>query len=262
MRGSVHVMKLAVGSILAMAFAVAAASIARAQGPDVQIVQLECNTDPELVVIENLGDAPQALAGWELQSDPPDSEVYDLSVRGELVVGADIRVQSGPSASGVFLQDNWGLEFIFRDDDPTDYVRLVDDTGFVVQQVHCAGEVVAQPSPTPSPEPSPAADVPNGGGAPPPPGDALSAAMMVLVGGSMAAAGVATGALSWLRLRCSPVAGTTATLAPRQAAAHPEAQLRGADGSRGEPVAAALRLALVGLIAAALAFRLLRRRPQ
>jgi len=253
-------MKLAVGSILAMAFAVAAASIARAQGPDVQIVQLGCNTDPELVVIENLGDAPQALAGWELQSDPPGSEVYDLSVRGELVVGADIRVQSGPSASGVFLQDNWGLEFIFRDDDPTDYVRLVDDTGFVVQQVNC-GEVAPEPSPTPSPEPSPTADVPNGGGAPPPPGGALLAAMMVLVGGSIAAAGVATGALSWLRLRSSPVACTTATLASRQAVARPHAQPRGPDDSRGEPISVALGLALVGILAAVGVFLLQRHRP-
>jgi hypothetical protein len=254
--------RLAAGWTLAIALALAGVSSARGQGPDIQIAQLECNGDPELVVIENRGGGDQSLDGWQLQSDPPGSEVYDLSVRGELVVGADIRVQSGPSASGVFLQDNWGLEFIFRDDDLTDYVRLVDDTGTVVQQVHCAGEVVAQPSPTPSPEPSPAADVPNGGGAPPPPGDALSAAMMVLVGGSMAAAGMATGALSWLCLRCSPMAGTTATLAPRQAAAHPDAPPRRADGSRGEPVAVALRLALVGLIAAALAFRLLRHRPQ
>ncbi len=254
--------RLAAGWTVAIALALAGVSSVGGQGPDIQIAQLECNGDPELVVIENRGGGDQPLDGWQLQSDPPGSEVYDLSVRGELVVGADIRVQSGPSASGVFLQDTWGLEFIFRDDDPTDYVRLVDDTGFVVQQVHCAGEVVAQPSPTPSPEPSPAADVPNGGGAPPPPGDPLSAAMMVLVGGSMAAAGVATGALSWLRRRSSPVAGTTVSLPPWQGAAPPHVQPKGADGSRGEPVAAALGLALVGLIAAALAFRLLRRHPQ
>jgi hypothetical protein len=261
--------KLAAGWTLAIALALAAVSSVRGQGPDIQIAQLECNSDPELVVIENLGDADQPLAGWQLQSDPPGSEVYDLSVRGDLVVGANIRVQSGPSASGVFLQDNWGVEFIFRDDDPTDYVRLVDDTGAVVQQVDCGGEVAPEPSPTPSPEPSPTPSpepsplngVPNGGGPPPAPGDALLAAMMVLVGGAVAAAGVATGAFSWLRLRSSPVTGSTATLAPRPAA-RPHAQPRGSDGSHGQPMSAALGLALVGLLAAALFLLLLRYRSQ
>jgi hypothetical protein len=250
--------KLAVGSILAMAFTLAAVSIARAQGPDVQIVQLGCNTDPELVVIENLGDAPQALAGWELRSDPPDSEVYDLAALGSLEPGASIFIRSGPSASGVF---KWGLEFVFRDDDPTDYARIIDDTGAVVHQVNC-GEVAPEPSPTSSPEPSPVDEVPNGGGPPPPPGDALLAATMVLVGGSMAAAGVVTGALSWLRLRSSPVACTTATLAPRQAVARPHAQPRGSDDSRGEPISVALGPALVRLLAAVGVFLLLRHRPR
>ena len=251
-------MKLAAGLILAIAFALAGVSSAMGQGPDIQIVQLECTGDPELVVIENQGDAAQVLAGWELQSDPADSEVYDLSVRGDLVPGARIRVQSGPSASGVFLQDKWGLEFIFRDDDPTDYVRIVDDTGAVVHQVNCGNEVAPEPTPTPSPAPSPLADVPNGGGPPPPSGDALLAAMMVLVGGSMAAAGMMTGALSWLRLRSSPVVGTTATLAPREAAPRPHAQPGGPDGSREEkPISAALGLALVGLLAAAVLVLLL-----
>lgn len=164
--------KLAAGWTLAIVLALAGVSSAGGQGPDVQIVQLECTSDPELVVIENRGDTDQPLAGWQLQSDPPDSEVYDLSVRGDLVAGASIRVQSGPSASGVFLQDNWGLEFIFRDDDPTDYARIVDDTGAVVYQVDCGGEVAPEPSPTlspepsptPSPEPPPPNGVPNGGG--------------------------------------------------------------------------------------------------
>ena len=262
--------KLAAGWTFAIALALAGVSSAGGQGPDVQIVQLECTSDPELVVIENRGDADQPLAGWQLQSDPPDSEGYDLSVRGDLVAGASIRVQSGPSASGVFLQDNWGLEFIFRDDDATDYARVVDDTGAVVHQVDCGGEVAPEPSPTPSPEPSPtpspepppANGVPNGGGPPPPPGDALLAAMMVLVGGAVAASGVATSALSWLRFRSSPVAGSTATLAPRPAADSAHAEPRGSDGSRGEPMSAALGLALVGLLAAALFLLLVRYRSQ
>jgi len=146
--------KLALGFalVIALALTLGLVSTARAQGPDIQIAQLECNGDPELVLIKNLGDAAQALTGWELQSDPPDSEVYDLAVLGGLAPGAAVSIQSGPSAGGVF---KWGLEFIFRDDDPTDYVRSVDDTGAVVHEVNCGGEVAPETSPTPSPDPSP-----------------------------------------------------------------------------------------------------------
>ncbi len=249
--------KLAVGWTLPIALALAAVSSVRGQGPDIQIVQLECNSDPELVVIENLGDADQQLTGWRLESDPPGSEVYDLSVLGGLQPGASVFIQSGPSASGIF---KWGLEFILRDDDPTDYARIVDDTGAIVHQVNCGDEVA--PEPTPSPEPPPITDVPNGGGPPPPSGDALLAAMMILVGGSVAVAGAATGAFSWLRLRSSPVMGSTATLAPPPAAARPHAQPRGSDGRHGKPMSASLGLALLGLLAAALFLLLLRHRSQ
>lgn len=250
--------KLAAGWTLAIALALAAVSSASGQEADIQIVELKCKGDPEIVLIKNVGDAAQPLAGWKLQSDPASSETFDLGDLGSLASGASVSIQSGPSATGVF---NWGLDFIFRDDDPTDYVSLVDDTGSVVQQVQCTGEVVTQPSPTPSPEaspspspePSPVGDVPNGGGAPPVAGDAPLAAMMVLTGGCVAAAGVATGALSWMRLRYSSVVGTTT---------RPHAQPSGPDACRGEPTSAAVRLALVGLFAVALAFGLLRRHPQ
>ena len=225
--------KLALGFALAIALALSPGLVspARALGPDIQIAELECNGDPELVLIKNLGDADQSLTGWELQSDPPDTEVFDLTVLSGLAPGGAVSIQSGPSASGVF---NWGLEFIFRDDDPTDYARIVDDTGAVVHQVNCSVEVAPEPSPTPSPEPLPtpspepslANGVPNGGGPPPLSGDALLAAMMVLVGGSVATAGVVTGAFSWLRLRSATVTGSTSTLAPRPVAARPHAQPR------------------------------------
>jgi hypothetical protein len=258
--------RLAAGSALAIALTLAGASAASGQGPDVHILSLECADDPEVVVIQNQGDAAQTLTGWKLESDPPDKEVFDLGALGGLQAEAQVLIQSGPSASGVF---KWGLEFVFRDDDPTDYARIVDDTGAVVDQVNCGDDVAPQPSatpspqpsPTPSPEPSPPADVPNGGGPPPAPGDGLWAAIMVLVGGSVAAAGVATGAVSWLGLRSSPVPVGTNALASRPAMARRQAQLRGLVASRGEPTSVALGLALGGLLAAVLAFRLLRRRP-
>ncbi len=230
-------------SALAIALALAAVSPAGAQGPDVQIAQLDCKGDPELVVIKNLGDAVQTLTGWELQSDPPDSQTFDLTVVGGLAPGASISIQSGPSASGVF---KWGLELIFSDDDPTDYARIVDDTGAIVHQVNCA-DATPTPSPTPSPEPSPAGEIPNGGGAPPITSGSPSPAMILLVGGSLAVAGLAMIALP--RLRPSLAV----------AASSPRRDYRGGSGTRRGRSSTALSLTLVGLYAVAM-FLILRRR--
>jgi hypothetical protein len=169
---------------------------AGAQEQGVQIAELECNGRPELVLIKNFGTAEQSLIGWQLQSDPSGSEVFDLAVLGGLAPGVTISIQSGPSAAGVF---KWSLESVFRDDDPTDYARIVDDTGAVVHQVNCAGGVASEPSPTPSPEPSSIANVPNGGGAPPVPGAVTSPLLMLVVGGSMVVIGAATLALPALQ---------------------------------------------------------------
>jgi len=247
--------RLAVAATLGITFALAAISFAAAQGgPDVQIVELECTGDPELVVIENRGDAPQELAGWELQSDPPDSQVFDLSVLGSQQRDESNTIRSGPSATGVF---NWGLEFVFRDDDPTDYARIVDDTGAVVHQVNC-GEVAPEPSPTPSPEPSPAADVPNGGGPPPVSGGAMAPLMMVLLGGSMAAAGLGAIALPRLRLRSSPVAASGSSR-NRSAAGQSARRSWGARGRK--PGYSTVSLAAV-TFTAVMVFLFLRHRPQ
>jgi hypothetical protein len=255
----VRLTKLALGSALAIAFALGVVSSARGQGADIRIAELKCTGDPEVVVIENAGDTAETLTGWQLQSDPTDSEVFDLGVLGGLQPGALVNIQSGPSASGVF---NWGMEYIFRDNDPTDFARIVDSTGTVVDQVNCASEATPEASPTASPQPSPSptptpppGDVPNGGGPPPPSGETLLASLLVLVGGGMAAAGMATGAFSGLRLLSSPAPSGTAA-SPRESEARP----RRMEDARGERAPAALGLALVGIVAAALVFRLFRRR--
>lgn len=243
--------KLALGSALAIALALVAVSSVGAQGPDVQISKLECIDDTnvagiqELVVIENLGDVTQDFTGWELQSDPPGSEVYDLSQLGSLPKGASVRIESGPSASGVF---KWGLESIFRDDDPTDYARIVDDTGAIVHQVNCAGGATPTPSPTPSPKPSLAGEIPNGGGLPPVAEGAVWPTITLLIGGSIAVAGVALIALPRLRLRSSLMT----------VASPPQREPSGANGTRQEPFSASIGLVLLAL-AAAVVFQLLRR---
>lgn len=181
-------------------------SPAAAQGPDVRIAKLECESEPELVVIENRGLEAQDLTGWRLESDPPSQEVFDLSVVNTLLPGESVFIEAGPGTGGIFA---WSQEFVFRDGDPTDYARLVDGAGSVVDQANCPGQAplgTPEPTPTPTPTPqptptpvgSPAAEVPNGGG-PPPAGEALPAAVLMVTGGLVMVGGIAGMTLPWLR---------------------------------------------------------------
>ncbi len=237
--------KLAVGAALAFVYALAAVATAGAQGSDIRISELDCDSDPELVVIDNRGDADQALAGWKLLSDHPQTEVFELSGMGELRAGASSFIQIGPSASGIF---QWGTEFVFRNDDPTDYVRIVDDTGAIIDQVNCGDETAPTPTPSPTPtaEPSPPSDVPNGGGMPPVSGGVLSPLIMVLSGGSIFAAGLAAITLPWLRLRRTLV--PTSSTPPARLTA--ESAVRDSAGG-GWMATVAYSLVLVGLAAIA-----------
>ncbi len=237
--------RLAVAATLGIAFALAVVSFAAAQGQDVQISKLDCAGDPEIVVVTVTGDAAHDFTGWELRSDPEESEVFSLSLLGTSV-GSNT-MQSGPSAGGVF---SWGTDEVFRDNDHTDYVKLVDDSGATVDQVNCA------PEPSPTPEPSPAAEVPNGGGPPAPAADILSPGMMVMIGGSLAAAGLGAIALPWLRLRPSSVAVSPSSRS-RSAAGRSDRLGRGSRGSR--PGYSTVSLAAVALTAL-IVFHFLRRR--
>ena len=213
-----RVMRLAVGSLLAIVFGIGFASLSSAVAPSVRIADLKCTGDPELVTIENAGDAAQQLAGWQLQSDPA-SEAFDLSVLGSLQAGASIFIQAGPSASGVF---KWGTAFVFRDDDSTDYVRIVDNNGATVDQVNCSGATPATPSPTAIPPDG----VPNGGGAPPLPDGPLTPVTLIAAGMALVAAGVA--ALAFPMLRARPVA-VAAVAAPSPARTAPTVAVVGRD---------------------------------
>ncbi len=240
--------RLAVAATLGIAVALAAVSFAAAQaGPDVQISQLDCTGDPEIVVVTVSGGQTQDFTGWELLSDPEASDPFSLSVLGDDVSpGVSNTIQSGPAASGAFT---WSTKEVFRDNDPTDYVRLVDDAGATIDQVNCAAE--ATPTPTATPEPSPPAGVPNGGGPPSPAAGALSPTMMLLLGGSLAAAGLGAIALPRLRLRTSTAAAPAPPL--RRSAAR-----RGRGGHAGKAGYSTVGLVAVALTAV-MVFRFLRR---
>ncbi len=253
-----RVMRLAVGSLLAVAFGIGFASLSSAVAPSVRIAELKCNGDPELVAIENRGDVAQQMVGWQLQSDPA-SEAFDLSVLGSLQAGASIFIQAGPSATGVF---KWGTSFVLRDDDPTDYVRIVDNNGATVDQVNCGGATPAASSPTPTSSNG----VPNGGGAPPLPDGPLTPVTLIAAGLALAAAGAA--ALAFPMLTARPVA-VAAVAVPSPARTAPAVVAVGGDrrvgpvrrpsGASGPAVKAVVGFAALGLLVA-LAFLLFRGR--
>ncbi len=175
---------------LAFPLALMAISTSHAQGADVRITELNCNSSPERVVIQNLGDETQDMSGWAAQSDPPDAETLDLSGLVVLEPGESVTLQSGQQIE-------------LRDDDPTDYVRIVDQTGATVHEVHCDGGTEQAPAPSEvlgSDVASEAADVvgvPNGGGAPAIDGAGSATALLILVGGALAIAGLATSTIGW-----------------------------------------------------------------
>jgi len=174
-------------------------SLVSAQAAQVRVTELQCSRDPELVAVTNQGVSDQDLTGWSLKSDPVATETYDLTAVGVLAPSVTVFVESGPAASGTFV---WSQDFIFRDGDASDFVRIVDNTGAVVDEVNCQGTSpaasaapTAAPTSTPpaaptstptrapatAPTPAPADVVPLGGG-PPAPTSGTYLVLMLAVG--------------------------------------------------------------------------------
>ncbi len=199
-RRAVWILGLAGG--VAACLALSSTSIASAAA-QVEIAALDCTSDPEVVELSNTGTDPQDMTGWQLVSDPPQSEAFDLTPIGTLAAGASVFIESGPGAQATFT---WSPTEIFRNGDSTDFVRLVDNTGATVAEQACAAQATSTPAPTPEPSaqsatPTAAAadDVPDGGG---PPGDAatqlLTPLTAVVAGSSLAGAGLFTFAALWV----------------------------------------------------------------
>ena len=181
-------------STAVLAFSTAGASAAVS---DVRLASVNCATIPEIVEIKNFGDQEQDLTGWKLESDGTDP--FSLSSAGTIPAGASIFVESGPGVQATFT---WSQSQIFRDNDPTDYARLVDNTGVTKSQTACAQATAAATAaptvaPTAAPTSTPAGQVPNGGGPPGTPDHLVSPLTLIYLGGSAMAA-VVGAALSWM----------------------------------------------------------------
>lgn len=183
----------ALATLLAVGLWLVGAPGAGAAASDVRLAGLDCTGNPEVVEIKNSGDAGQDLTGWKLLSDP--NESFDLTPVGTIPAGGSVFVESGPGAQATFT---WSQSPVFRDNDASDYVRLVDSAGQTKSELRCA-----QPTPTPAtaaPTPTPTVgpgQVPNGGGPPGTPDELISPMTLIYAGGSVVAA-TAGIALSWL----------------------------------------------------------------
>ena len=55
---------------------------AAAQGVNVQFTELDCDSDPEVIVVSNQGTQPVEMSGWNLQSDPTVAGIAPTRVFG------------------------------------------------------------------------------------------------------------------------------------------------------------------------------------
>ena len=159
---------LATAAIVVAASAWLALTSTAHAASDLQITRVDCQSHPRKIDIQNLGDGPQDLAGWKLQSDLPGEEL-DLGVIGTLEVGATVYVFNGhgsPEAPELAANDwmyawNAGsLDFALWEDG-TDFIDLVDPGGSVVSNKPCPFPPL-DPSPPategPAPQPTPIED--------------------------------------------------------------------------------------------------------
>src|SRR5437867_7395345 len=183
----------ALGALIGFMPAITRAWAQQAQQPGTWITEVDCDGSPELIVITNTSSEPQNLTSWKLESDPPDQESLDLTALAIIWPTQSIMIESGPQSEASFT---WSRKQVFRNDDPTDYVRIVHKEGPVRQQVACAAPATATAAPTPpvlAATASPAAGglVPDGGGRPGASSlEVISPTVAVAAGGAMVALSV------------------------------------------------------------------------
>jgi hypothetical protein len=233
---------------------------ATAAAAELKIADLDCNASPEVIEIENEGPDAQDLAGWKLLSDPIASESFDLTELGSLPANSSVFIEAGPGAQAAFT---WSTAQVFRNNDATDFARLIDDTGQTRAETACAAQATGTASPTPTrsaaPTPTvtsaPAVNVPNGGG---PPGDVShlppSPLVAIVAGGSLLGVAAMAFSAAWLgtatrarRRRESPLLETTSVALPTLPASVRRVSRAAQDGSR--PLLLVMAVAIIAAIA-------------
>jgi hypothetical protein len=156
--------RLLVAALAAAVFVLAgnyAVSSSPAATPNLQITEMQC--DPggphgpgqfDLIKITNTGDASQDLTGWQLRSDPEETEQMSLTVAGVLDPGEQpLIIVAGPHSVTLpeYNMYQWSPIGVLREGEPWDYVKLFDPSGAMAEGLRCDGQVLATPTPTPEP---------------------------------------------------------------------------------------------------------------
>jgi hypothetical protein len=176
------------GAVVLLAFVPRPAAMA--QEVNVEISELRCDTDPELIVVMNNGDTALDMTGWNLQSDPTTSESLALQQFGSLAAGASLTAQAGPKAEGAFV---WSRTEVFRNNDSSDFAQLASDEGQVLLRVNCAA---AQQPATPTSPPAAASPTALGAvtaptaGGPPDAATSITPALLFIIGSGLSTAGL------------------------------------------------------------------------
>lgn len=151
---------------LAIGAAIALSGTGSAHQSPVEIAAIDCVFHIEIIKLGNYGNSAEDMTGWQLRSDPEQSEWIDLSFIGTIDPGEEVFFVGGPHAvaepqSGVYVFLNY---YALRDSgSPADYVRLVEPNGEEADRQDCPSDgAPAEPTPaiipelTPEPTPTPA----------------------------------------------------------------------------------------------------------
>jgi hypothetical protein len=251
---------VAAASVLTMVSSASAAS-------NVQVTNIDCEGHPRKIAITNNGDAAQSLAGWKLLSDKP-NEVFDLGVAGQVAAGETFYVFNGhlapltPTQAGSQWIYGWNASEVYDptlfvlDANGTDFIRLVDATGFPwrdVSSMPCPGTTQIPPlqqpaTPTASP---PSAETGAGGNTAGTDGNQAASAQT----DSAQSAGASQSASASGNTTSSIGAGTTTAQtgnASGQVVGGPASGIGVLAGGSGQPLGGyALPLGLLGIVAGA-----------
>lgn len=211
--------RAAAGGALAAALVTAAVVPLAAAGSavaaaDVQITAVDCKSHPRRIAIFNGGDAPQALAGWRLESDQPD-ETFDLRPVVSVAAGETFFVFNGhgapdaPEQSGgswIYPWNPGSFDFALWEDGQ-DFIRIVDSAGNEVSRKACP---IPPATPTPPPEQPQPTQQPSEGAAP---GDSGSNTNTTATGDSGASQTQGGSQGSGSSARSAGQSGTTTTTA-------------------------------------------------
>ncbi|MCL0044562.1 lamin tail domain-containing protein [Dehalococcoidia bacterium] len=102
--------------------------------PNMQITSIDCKSKPEIVVIENTGDASQDLTGWKVEDNGP-KYTFNFPVSFSLEPGSSVKLISGESGNDSNKTIYWSGRVVWNNDGDT--ASLFDPSGQLMSEMKC-----------------------------------------------------------------------------------------------------------------------------